>query len=62
MKNNRERERTNFVRTAVNTVGDLNLTPIDIERTYRSRISERFGVNPFEHAKNDQALNIYTAL
>ena len=62
MKSNGEKTSKNFVRTAGNAVGDLNLTPIDMERKYRSRISERFGVNPFEHAKNEQALNIYTAL
>jgi hypothetical protein len=62
MKNNGKRGNKNFVRTAGNTAGDLNLAPIDIERKYRSRISERFGVNPFEHTKNGQVLNSYTAL
>ena len=62
MKKNEKKAGVNFTRATGTTVGDLSLTPIDIVGQYGSRISERFGVNPFEHARNDQVINIYTAL
>jgi len=62
MRKTETRDGQNFAKTAGNTVGDLNLTPVDIEKKYGPRFTERFGVNPFDLTRSDSRINFITAL
>jgi hypothetical protein len=62
MKNKGKKEGGQFIRTVDKTSGDLNSAAIDLEGKYGSRISQRFGLIPFRHGKNEQFVNIYNAL
>ncbi len=62
MKKMETRDGGNFNGIAGNSVGDLNLTPVDILKKYGSRVVERFAVNLYDYTRTDYRVNLTAAL
>jgi hypothetical protein len=45
-----------------NSIGDLNLSAVDVWKKYGTRVAERFVVNPFDNTGNDCRSNMVSGL